>query len=186
MWISRPRLRFMLCVLVGLLCLSLLGLFQAQSEQQAVILLTEEEAARLRLTEEQFEWQVEYERGTLSPGESDPQPGPRIEFQSPIVTDDLVVRATTPLSLSVAFRPNRAPVNERSLRVWARKFGIWQEMTDRVLPYLVPDGDGGWRLRFVIESAVIPRGKFHIEIHIADKNGEWTVQKYFFRITKEI
>ena len=59
----RSRLRVTLCVLIGLLCLSLPGLSQAQSEQQAVVLLTEEDAARLRLTEEQFEWQVEYHRG---------------------------------------------------------------------------------------------------------------------------
>ena len=63
MSVSRSRLRVILCVLVGFVCLSLPGLFQAQSEQGAVVLLTEEEAARLRLTEEQFQWQVEYQRG---------------------------------------------------------------------------------------------------------------------------
>ena len=183
MSISRFRLRVILCVMVGLLCLALPGLFWAQPEQPAVVLLTEEEAARLRLTEEQFEWQVEYERGTLSPGESDPQPGPRIEFQSPAIDDDGVIRTTTPLDLFVAFSPNPVPVNEQSLRVRARRFGLWKEITDRVLPYLVPDGDG-WRL--VVESAVTPLGRFLIEIDIADENGEKTIQRYFFQITREI
>lgn len=184
MSISRARLRVMLCVLVGLLCLSFPGLFQAQSEQPAVILLTEEEAARLRLTEEQFEWQVEYQRGTLSHGDSDPQPGPRIDFQSPAIDDDGVIRATTPLDLSVAFKPNRAPVNMESLEVRARKGVFKKIMTSTVLPYVVPDGDGGWR--FVVESVAIPRGRFRIEIDIADENGEKTIQTYFFQITREI
>ena len=183
MSVARFRRRVMLCVPAGLLCFSLLGLIQAQPKQGAVVLLTEEEAARLRLSEEQFEWQVEYERGTLSSDNSDPQPGPRIEFQSPDLIDGLRVETTTPLDLAVAFRPNRAPVNGLSLKVVARKGVFWKDLTDMVLPYLVRDGDG-WR--FIIQSAAIPRGNFRIEIDIADENGVPTVQSYFFRITKEI
>lgn len=184
MSVSRARLRVMLCVLVGLLCLSIPGLFQAQSEQGAVVLLTEEEAARLRLTEEQFEWQVEYQRGTLSHDDSDQQPGPRIDFQNPTITDPpSVVETTTPLALSVAFMPNRAPIDIESLEVRAKRGILRRRITSMVLPYVVPDGDG-WR--FVIESAAIPRGRFRIEIEIADENGERTVQSYFFRITREI
>ena len=183
MSIPRSRLRVTLCVLIGLLCLSLPGLSQAQSEQQAVVLLTEEDAARLRLTEEQFEWQVEYHRGTLSQshGESD-QPGPRIDFQSPAITGDREVRTTTPFTLSVACRRNLVAVDENSLKVWARKLGFRKEITDIVRNYWGPDGDGGWRLN--IEPAEFPYGRFRIDISIADENGERTVQTYFFWVRR--
>ena len=193
MSVSRSRWRVMLCVLVGLLCLSLPGLFQAQSEQGAVVLLTEEEAARLRLTEEQFEWQVEYQRGTLSHDDSVPQPGPRIDFQSPAITEPpSVVEATTPFSLLVAFRSNRAPVDMQSLRVRAGKLGIWWDLTERLGCRVASDGDGGCRMEsdgdggwcIVAERVEVPRGRFRIEITIADQERNETQGMYFLRVRR--
>ena len=149
----------------------------ARTSLREVILLTEEEAGQLRMTAEQLRLEVQTKTKSLKSIS-----GPHIVFQKPDLIEG-VVRTTTPLDLSVAFKPNLAPVNMESLAVRARKGIFKKNLTDIVMPYVKPDDDGGFS--FAIESAVIPRGNFRIEITIADQNGERTIQGYHFQITRQ-
>ena len=177
--------RFMVYVLIGLLCLSIPGRFQARPERvggdypapRDVILLTEEEAVQFRLTEETLMEAVQSQPKSLQSIS-----GPRIVFREPDIIDG-IVRTTTPLDLSVAFKPNLAPINMESLEVRARKGILKKSLTSIVMPYVMPDGEGGWS--FVVESASIPRGNFRIEIAIADRNGERTVESFYFQVTRQ-
>ncbi|MDE0205619.1 MAG: hypothetical protein OXP66_06295 [Candidatus Tectomicrobia bacterium] len=191
MWRQGERGRLALCLLISLACL-FPGLFQAQPVGQQdypletrtalreVILLTEEEAGQFRLTAEQLKAAVQTKSIAKSVKSID---GPHIIFQKPDLIDGLV-RTTTPLSLSVAFQPNLAPVDKASLKVRARKGIFGKNLTDIVLPYVVPHGEGGWS--FVIENVRIPQGNFRIEITIADQEGGETVQEFLFQVTKRL
>ena len=52
------------------------------------------------------------------------------------------------------------------------------------MPYVIPDGEGGWS--FVIENVSIPQGNFPIEITIADQRDGETVQEFLFQVTKPL
>ena len=196
MWRQGEGGRFALYLLIAFVCLAVSGSFQASFQAQLegrqddplatraalreVILLTEEEAGGLRLTEAQLESAIQAESFTKSLKSSD---GPRIIFQKPDLIDG-VVRTTTPLALSVAFQPNLAPVDKASLKVQARKGIFRKSLTDIVMPYVIPDGEGGWS--FVIENVRIPQGNFRIEITIADQRAGETVQEFLFQVTKRL
>ena len=175
--------RFMVYVLIGLLSLSIPGRFQARSERQddypvprEVVLMTEEEAVQFRLTEATLMEAVQSQTKSLKSIS-----GPRIVFREPGIIDG-IVRTTTPLDLSVAFEPNLAPVDVQSLEVRARKGLFKKSLTSIVMPYVIPDGDGGWS--FGIAGASIPHGNFRIEISISDQNGERTAQTYYFQVSR--
>ena len=184
--------RFIVYVLVGLICLSVPGPFQAQPEPRQdgrlaartalreVLLLTEEEAGQFRLTEEQLKSAVQTKSLAKSLKNIS---GPRIVFQKPDLIDG-IVRTTTPLALSVAFKPNLAPIDKTSLKVRARKGIFRKNLTDIVMPYVKPDDEGGWS--FVIENVSIPQGNFRIEITIADQRDGETVQEFLFQVTKRL
>lgn len=191
MWQRGECGRFALYLLIGLAWL-FPGSFQAQPEGRQddplgtraslreVILLTDEEAGDFRLTETQLEAAFQAESFAKSLEISD---GPRIIFQEPDLIDGLV-KTTTPLDLSVAFEPNLAPINMQSLEVRARKGIFRKSLTHIVMPYVTPDGEGGWS--FVIENVTIPQGNFRIEITIADQRDGETVQEFLFQVTKQL
>ena len=192
MWRQDEGGRFALYLLIGLACLAFPGSFQAQPEDRQddpfvtrtalreVILLTEEEAGQFRLTVGQLKSAVQTKSLTKSLKSID---GPRIIFQEPDLIDGMV-RTATPLDLSVAFKPNLAPVDKTSLKVQARKGIFRKSLTDIVMPYMIPDGEGGWS--FVIENVRIPQGNFRIEISIADQRDGETVQEFLFQVTKRL
>lgn len=160
------------------------GQLQARSEQQLatqqlVELLTEEEADQLQLTEDEFEWGVRFNRGTMS-GETDAD-GPLIVIKQPEIKDGIVT-CTTPLKVFVAIQPRIAAINKTSLKITARKGIFRKDITDSAKPY-PPSGNGGWG--FGITGVKIPPGRYRIDIAIADLDGRGTVNIYYFIITED-
>ena len=169
--------RFLLSVLLGFVSLSSPGQLPAQSDASTaphgIALMTEEEAAQLRLTEE--EWlRPMRNRKTRSYG-------PSIVLQSPTITsvraNPPVITTVTPLDLFIVFEPRAAPVNMTSLEVRAKKRFFSKSLTDRLKPYI--DGT-----TIQAKDLNVPTGTFHIEIEIADNGGQRTFEEYYLQVSE--
>ena len=169
--------RFLLSVLLGCIYLSAPGQLQAQSDAPTapygIALMTEEEAARLRLTGE--EWlRPMRNRRTRSDG-------PSIVLQSPTITsvraNPPTITTVTPLDFFIVFEPRAAPINMASLEVRARKGFFSKSLTDRLKPYI--DGT-----TIQAKDLNVPTGTFHIEIEIADNGGQKTFEEYYLQVSE--
>ena len=164
---------FLLFVLLGIVWLAVSRPFEAQTTLGRLFLLTEEEAAQLRLP-------AEPDRFLKSgPPQKTLSSGPRIVFKRPDLVDDSTalptVVVTTPLNLLIVFEPNREDVDMASLEVYAKKGWFTKSLTSRLKPYVV-----GTTL--AAEGLDIPVGTFRIEIEIADRNGTQTTQAYYLAV----
>jgi hypothetical protein len=77
----------------------------------------------------------------------------------------------SPTDIIVAFEALHAPVNMDSLQVRAKKGWFTKSLTDRLKPFV--EGT-----RLAAKGVKIPRGKFWIEIAIADQQGAERVDAY--------
>jgi hypothetical protein len=101
-------------------------------------------------------------------------PGPRVVVQHPAVeqtADGATIATRSPTDLRISFEPNRAPVDMESLEVRAKKSIFSVSLTDRLKPYL-----RGSHLEAM--GVNVPEGRFLIQIEIADKRGNKTVETY--------
>ena len=135
--------------------------------------MTEEEAEQLRLTGE--EWlRPMRNRQTHSRG-------PSIVLQSPTITsvraNPPTITTVTPLDFFIAFEPRTAPVNMDSLGVRARKGIFSKSLTDRLNPYI-----HGTTIQ--AKNLEVPTGTFHIEIEIADNEGQKTFEEYYLQVSE--
>jgi hypothetical protein len=99
--------------------------------------------------------------------------GPQILFVTPKPTDQL----KSPLNVTIKFEPrDNVPVDAKSLKVVVQKmFDI--DITDRVRPYLKPDG-------IYIDEAKVPSGEHVIEITLADEKGRKSTETLKLTISK--
>ena len=153
-------------------------------------IITPEEATLLNLSDSDWEkWR------SLSPGagvhseiqEMDrmrkmPLLGPIIIIHKPQYVnsdiEDPILYSNSPLDLFIVFERNEAPVNIKSLNVWAENGIIKKSLTNRLISFI--DGN-----ILNAESIKIPPGRFLVGISISDTNGRETSKKYRFVITND-
>jgi hypothetical protein len=157
MWSHRKA-----CLVIFVVLLGLVNMGQIQPVGQRMFtLLTPQEAAQLRITEE--EWQ--------------PAPlsiGPRIIIKRPPLkdaADGAVIETISPTDFIIFFEENRAPVDMNSLQIEAKKWLFTVSLTERLRPYIQ-----GTSLQ--AKGVEVPAGLFVIQIEIADVTGAKTVGTY--------
>ena len=159
-------------------------------DQFSNFIITPEEATLLNLSDADWEnWR------RLSPGsgvhseitEMDrmrktPQIGPIIIIHKPQYVnydiEDPILYSNSPMDLLVVFEKNEAPVNIKSLDVWAENGIIEKSLTNRLISFI--DGD-----TLNAESIKFPSGRFLVGISISDTIGKETRKKYRFLITND-
>jgi hypothetical protein len=139
-------------------------------QSQDLILLTSEEAMQLRLTTADLEREI-----GSAPRTRTISLGPRIVIQKPQVTGTAFPHPTleteSPTDIIVTFEALYAPVNMDSLQVKAKKGWFTKSLTDRLKPFV--EGT-----RLAATGVKIPRGRFLIQIAIADQQGTERVETY--------
>jgi hypothetical protein len=160
MWSKRTT------VSVSLFGLVLLGLGTIEAATRpGLVLFTPEEASGLRFGA--GEWRPPVVLRSIPPG-------PRVVVQHPTVeqtADGATILTGSPTDLRISFEPTRAPVDMESLEVRAKKAIFSVSLTDRLKPYL-----RGTNLEAT--GVNVPEGRFLIQIEIADKSGQKTVETY--------
>ena len=141
-----------------------------QTDQTRITgILTEQEAQALRLEEQEWLKPPTMYRSI--------QAGPIIKVQLPTLKDDSnpTIEAQTPLDLKISFEQKDAPVDMETLQVVARKGFFSQSLTNRVKKYVKGT---------VLEAKELdfPKGKFRIQVEIADVNGILTTAEYRLKI----
>ena len=139
-------------------------------------LLSPEEASTIDLPDE--EWaQPLTTRG--------PSPGPVIELLEPepeVGEDGPAIVAPSPLSLRARFTAKDRPVDMDSLEIIGRRKSFppaTVDLTDRLREYVTED-------RLEARDLKIPRGRYLIEVAIADEEGFETVENLSFEGRQEI
>lgn len=151
------------CRLVILLCLIALG--GTANAQTRLLLLSPDEAVRLRLGQEELLGTGPTLRGTT---------GPRILMQEPVVkhtSNGAVIETTPSTSFLILFEANGAPVDMESLEIKAKKGILSMSLTPRLKPFIE-----GTSLK--AGSVTVPEGRFLIQIEILDKAGARAVEQY--------
>jgi hypothetical protein len=161
MWLNRKACLVIVAVVLGLVT----GGQIQPAGQQILALFTPEEAAQLRLTEE--EWRPPPRVRALPAG-------PRIVFQHPPIraaADGPMIETVSPTDFVISFEANHAPVDMDSLQIGAKKWLFSMSLTSRLRPYIQ-----GTSLE--AKGVSIPEGLFVIQIEIADTAGAKTVGTY--------
>jgi len=154
-----------LSICFTLLLVALPAIDLSHAVEKESLLLSADEAVELRLSESEWSRPAIQTRGISR--------GPVIGFRAPIIKNTLnpTLEAISPLSLTVFFEENNAPVDMASLEVVAKKGFFSKSLTDRVTPFVE-----GTTLQAT--GLKIPSGKFKIQIVIADLQGNQTSQEY--------
>jgi hypothetical protein len=149
--------------LLALACL--VALSGTASAQTRLILLSPDEAVRLRLGREEPWGGGPTVRGST---------GPRILVQEPIVrqtSNGPVIETPPSMSFFIVFEANGSPVDMESLEIKAKKGILSMSLTPRLKPYIE-----GTSLK--VGSVTVPEGRFLIQIEILDKAGAKAVEQY--------
>jgi hypothetical protein len=149
--------------LVILLCL--VALSGTASAQSRLLLLSPDEAVRLRLGREEQLGAGPTLRGTT---------GPRILVQEPVVrqtSNGAVIETTPSTSFFIVFEANGSPVDMDSLEIKAKKGILSMSLTPRLRPFIE-----GTSLK--AGSVTVPEGRFLIQIEILDKAGARAMEQY--------
>jgi hypothetical protein len=161
MWMHR----FAISILLGcLLCLATAGEGQP-AEKPGFFLLTPQEAK---------EFEVPGDQWRPTPLTRSISRGPKVVVKRPQVVDTNegpIIQTGSPTAFIVSFQETRAPIDMESLEISARKGLFSKSLTDRLKPYL-----HGTAIE--AEAVNVPEGRFLIQIEIADKTGERTVETY--------
>jgi hypothetical protein len=155
--------RFPAFRLAVLVCL--IGLGETASAQSRLMLLSPEEAGRLRLGRDELTVVQPSLRGAT---------GPRILVREPTVrqtSDGPVIETTPSTSFLIVFEANGSPVDMDSLEIKAKKGILSMSLTPRLKPFIE-----GTSLK--ADSVSVPEGRFLIQIEILDKAGARAVEKY--------
>ncbi|OQY58022.1 MAG: hypothetical protein B6245_14015 [Desulfobacteraceae bacterium 4572_88] len=143
-------------------------------------LLSSEEAGQTNLDDmEAKEWRRYRKEYLLASLTRSASPGPRIMMEAPEVSmsnQGQTAEMLSPARLKISFGENPESgesVDMASLDVKAVKWLVSISLTDRLKPYIQ-----GTTLE--AEKVEIPKGKFHIEVSVADAKGEKTVENYLF------
>ncbi len=132
-------------------------------------LLNEEEAAVLRLSDKEWNQPPLMYRSI--------QAGPLIKVHEPALLDEKnpIIETLTPMNLKIIFEKNDSPVDMESLEVTAKKGFLSISITDRVQKYIKGTILDAREIEF-------PRGKFRIQVEIADVAGIITSREYRLKV----
>lgn len=139
--------------------------------QDGPVLFSADEAKRLRLTDDEWQDSPPFRFRALAKG-------PRILFKDPQVktsSEGAFVELVTPADFWLVFESAGTPVDMRSLKVQARKGFFSKSLTGVFSPYIQ-----GTSLQ--VEDVKIPKGRFLIEISIADAKGAVTTESYRLQV----
>ncbi|QTA82302.1 Uncharacterized protein dnl_46760 [Desulfonema limicola] len=147
----------------------------AITHQPAESLFTQDEAASLDLNQLQGKSWDDYVNQNLM-GSRSASTGPRIEIKYPLIkstNSGPTIETTSPSDMSVIFtkRKDGNPVDMSSLEVVGKKGWLKQSLTDKFRPYIKGE-------EIKATNMPIPKGKFHLQVSIADTGGLKTVENY--------
>ena len=159
-------------------------------DQSHNFIITPEEATLLNLSDADWEKWKRLSPGAGVPSEisemdrmrKTPQIGPIIIIHKPQYVnsdiEDPILHSNSPLDLLIIFEKNEAPVDIKSLNIWAENGIIKKSLTNRLISFI--DGN-----ILNAESIEIPTGRFLVGISISDNIGRETRKKYRFVIAKD-
>lgn len=139
-------------------------------------LLTEKQLEELSVLEDTYSEEDEKDDELVSKTLTLPKPGPKIELLKPRIDKK---RVKPPLDIELVFTaPKDAEINPDSLRIYYRKFGIYKNVTKRVLENATFDDN-----RLISENVEIDKkGKHRIKVVIKDTLGRKSEEEFKFRI----
>lgn len=142
-----------------------------ESAKDELVLFTSQEADQLRQTMD--DWNLVPRTRSLPVG-----PLIRIKYpQTKNTNYGPTVETFSPAKFLVIFEENRAPVDMDSLQINAKKGFFSKSLTARFKPYIV-----GTSIK--VDKMKIPRGKFTLNITIADQDGNETLETYRLVVSK--
>jgi len=155
---------FLLVSLLFVTCLLHVTIATAEN-----FLLFPGEATELQLTETEWNMPPITTRGAGF--------GPIINFKTPTPknTDNPTLETTSPADLIILFQQNGAPVDMASLEITAKKGFLKRDLTERIRPYIQGTS-------VVATDLQVPKGKFKIQIIIADIKGNQTSTEYRLKV----
>jgi hypothetical protein len=164
---GRSRVSFLIVRSLATIAISVAALRQAYagpSARNSVVLFSDEDALKLRLTDEQW---------SHSPHPRALSTGPNIVVRSPQMVSGGIptIETKTPADLVVQFEPRNAPVEMSSLVIIAHKGIFSKSLTDMLRPYIHND-------TIEVSKVQIPAGKFLLDITIGDQEGNVTTATY--------
>lgn len=142
-----------------------------ESAQDELLLFTALEADELRQTKDDWD---------LIPRTRSLPDGPLIRIKYPQTKNTKygpTVETFSPAKFLVVFKENHAPVNMNSLQIYAKKGWIKKSLTARFKPYI--EGNS-----IKVDKMKVPRGKFTLNITIADQDGNETLETYRLVVSK--
>ncbi len=158
-------------IFVAALALSLTLIPQTTSAEDGFMLLSFEEAKELNLDE------TEWDKGSM-PKSLGFGIGPKIVFENPTIKETdkgMLIDSPSQMNLLVLFEDGISPVDMSTLEIKAKKGWFSKSLTKRLKPYL-----HGNSLK--AENVKIPSGRFKLEIAVADKDGNESIQEYLCEI----
>jgi len=161
-------------ILVAALILGILVVPGAPLAEDAFMLLSFDEAQELQLDD------AEWAKGGM-PKSLGHGIGPKIVFESPMVKETdkgLLIDSPSQMDLVVLFKDGISPVDMETLNIKAKKGWFSKSLTKRLEPYLL-----GQSIR--ANDVKIPSGRFKLEIKVADKDGNESIQEYLCEIREE-
>lgn len=160
-------------ILVAALVVSM-ALIPQTAPADDFMLLSFEEAKELTLDD------AEWEKGG-TPKSLGFGVGPKIVFESPSVKETdkgMLISSPSQMDLLVLFKDGISPVDMETLNIKAKKGWFSKNLTKRLEPYLL-----GPSIR--ANNVKIPSGRFKLEIKVADKDGNESIQEYLCEIRDE-
>lgn len=144
--------------------------FNPATALSTMILLTPEDAEKLRITDREWE-QLPMHRSVFDNG-------PNIKVKDPSSRTEesgIILETTSPTNMWISFEEKLAPVDITTLKVKVCKQIFCRSIKDKLSKYLI-----GTELK--AQNISIPKGNFHITIAIADMQGNETTADYILKV----
>lgn len=171
--------KFTIYLILMVMNLAVFSVCCLSSGASELFLLTSQEAAHLRFSATQWrDFQKNMVFGFGPTAEKTAPEGPWIIIQQPEIqkhTTGRTLRCSSPLTLEVIFRINKAPVDMGSLEITARKGVFSKSLTHRLAPFIREN-------TISAENVAIPPGHYCVEVSIADIQGATTVRTYGLQV----
>jgi len=170
---------FVRMLVLGFFCLCSGACVRDLRDAMDILLFTENEAQQLNLDSQNEKERNDYANRWLLASRSGG--GPLIIMEKPSLIPEnpvamIETQSPTPLTIRFEMNPRTgSPVDMQSLEVKGKKGMFSKSLTQTLRPFIKGTRIDG-------EQIKIPKGEFHIEISIADKNGNQTVENYLVKV----
>ncbi len=167
------KLRLAYRLVLLLVLIGLVSSCREEMEKEAGLsLLSDQEAEKLLLTEEEWQQSV-HTRGLNT--------GPQIIVNIPKLKESdkgPILEMAVPAELNIVFQENGTPVDMSTLNIVASKGIFSKSLTARIKPYIK-----GTEIH-VKELKIPKKGKFRVKVEISDTGGGKTVENYRVKVKK--